>query len=52
MTMFNGGIRTPAFVSGGYLDDSVKGSMFGSNGEYMHVVDWYVYLFVCVCSLA
>ena len=40
-TLWEGGIRTPAFVTGGYLDESTKGTKFGNNGEFMHVVDWY-----------
>eukprot|EP01084_Bolivina_argentea_P227474 384165_1 len=40
-TSFEGGIRVPAFISGGYLDDSVRGSTFGNDNFYVHVTDWY-----------
>merc|ERR1719162_2137396 len=40
-TLFEGGLRVPAFVTGGYLSESQRGTTVGGDGEYMHVVDWY-----------
>jgi len=38
---FEGGVRTPAFVSGGYLDSMKKGGIFGDGTTPFHVTDVY-----------
>lgn len=38
--LFEGGVRTPAFVAGGYLNDNRKGLKFQSS-TVIHVTDWY-----------
>jgi len=35
---FEGGIRTAAFLSGGYLPQSLHGTV---NSEFVHITDWY-----------
>jgi len=40
-TSFEGGIRVPAFVTGGYLSESMRGRILGVDGEYVHAIDWY-----------
>jgi len=37
-TLWEGGIRTPAFITGGYLSDDRRGEVFD---EVMHATDWY-----------
>ena len=41
MEIFEGGLRTPAFVAGGYLDKMDKGGIFGDGTEPFHVTDVY-----------
>merc|ERR1719229_474700 len=43
LEIFEGGVRTPAFVSGGheYLDKMDKGGIFGDGTEPFHVTDVY-----------
>eukprot|EP01084_Bolivina_argentea_P173328 300205_1 len=40
-TVFEGALRVPALVGGGYLPESVHGTTFGSDDAYVHVTDWY-----------
>jgi len=40
-TTFEGGVRVPAFVTGGYLQESRRNTVIGTKGEYFHVTDWY-----------
>ncbi|KAJ9446660.1 hypothetical protein DIPPA_60792 [Diplonema papillatum] len=44
-TVFEGGIRVNAFVSGGFVPESQRGSKIG---EMMHITDWYT----TFCALA
>ena len=44
-SMFEGGIRVPAFVSGGFLPAAVRGTRIDA---MIHIADWYATL----CSLA
>ena len=41
--LFEGCVRTATFISDGYLHENVRGTIFGTNGEFMHVaiVHWY-----------
>jgi len=39
MEIFEGGVRTPAFVSGGYLDDAAKGRVFADGEVPFHITD-------------
>lgn len=35
---FEGGVRTSAFLSGGFLPEHVRGTI---NTKYIHITDWY-----------
>jgi len=45
LTIFEGGMRLPAFVSGGFLPSGARGR---TQASYVHVADWYATL----CGLA
>ena len=45
MTLFEGGLRTLAFVSGGLIPENMRGK---STDDFIHIADWYITL----CRLA
>ena len=37
---FDGGVRTPSFVAGGFLPESVRGTSLTGSKSYIHIADW------------
>ena len=40
-TNWEGGIRAPAFVNGGFLPDSQRGTIRAGASSYIHLCDWF-----------
>ena len=48
-TLWEGGVRVPAFITGGYLPKEKRGTVFDQHA--MHVTDWYSTLLTGVAGL-
>ena len=48
MSSYEGGVRTNAFVAGGFLPSNLSGT---TSAKYVHVTDWYAFQVLTPCTV-